>query len=61
MFFSGITNWVLFREGYMAKTKSVETSKTEDTPTKIDKKQAKSEKNTNPKLIAKRFLLEPLE
>ena len=61
MIFSGIANRGLFREGYMAKTKSVETSKTEDTSTKIDKKQAKSEKNTSPKQIAKRFLQETLE
>ncbi|MCK4529970.1 MAG: hypothetical protein KAU44_02240 [Candidatus Marinimicrobia bacterium] len=45
----------------MAKTKSVETSKTEESSTKIDKKQAKSEKNTSPKQIAKRFLQETLE
>ena len=53
MIFSGIANRGLFREGYMAKTKSVETNKTEDISIMMDKKQAKSEKNTNPKTNSK--------
>ncbi len=47
MIFSGISNRGLFREGYMAKTKRVETSKTDDMSIMMDKKQVKSEKNTN--------------
>lgn len=61
MIFSGISNRGLFREAYMTKTKRVETNKTEKSSIKIDKKQAKSEKNTSPKQIAKRFLQETLE
>ncbi len=54
MIFSGISNRGLFREAYMAKTKRVETSKTEDISIIMDKKQAKSEKNTNRKTFSAR-------